>query len=369
MAKRKSSVASFSTSTIVIVALAMLIFVIAVAIGVSLLGGSEPSEPASEPVSVVEESKEPEESKKPAESKNPEESKKPEEEPKEDEKPSGPEEVTPSSSTAPVSSEVPASSAAPASSAVPAVSTASVAVTSTVPSTFDASVMGSSGKENIAAYKQINSDVKGWLKIPGTNINYPVFQSAPGYDAHYYLDRNIYRQASRNGVLYAGSTAKFGTGKSGLSLNTVIFGHNWTNYSANPRIGNANDVMFAQLTAYHHLNFAKAYPYLWFSTETTEMPWVIFAAFYTDVGFFYIDPNPSAANHAAVIAGAKARSRHIYDVDVDSSDRIITLSTCTRAYGSSENQRFVVMARQLREGESFTPITVTANPNPVLPKL
>ena len=127
--------------------------------------------------------------------------------------------------------------------------------------------------------------------------------------------------------------------------------------------------MLAQLTAYHHLSFAKAYPYIWFSTESAEMPWVIFAAFYTDINFNYIDPNPTAQNHAAVISGAKARSRHIYDVDVDSSDRIITLSTCTRAYGKSDRQRFVVMARQLREGEGFNAINITTNPNPVLPRL
>ena len=229
--------------------------------------------------------------------------------------------------------------------------------------------MGTSGRENIASYKQINSDVKAWLKVPGTNINYPVLQSAPGYDPHYYLDKNIYRQTSRDGVIYAGSTAKFGSGKSGLSKNTVMFGHNWTNVSANPRIGNASDVMFAQLTAYHHLNFAKAYPYIWFSTESTEMKWVVFAAFYTDVSFMYIDPNPTDANHAAVISGAKARSRHIFDVDVNSSDRIITLSTCTRAYGQSDKQRFVVMARQLRDGETLTGVNVTTNPNPILPKL
>ena len=229
--------------------------------------------------------------------------------------------------------------------------------------------MGSSGKANIASYKQINSDVKGWLKVPGTNINYPVLQSAPGYDPHYYLDKNIYRQQSRDGVIYAGSSAKFGTGSSGLSKNTVLFGHNWTNYSATPRIGNASDVMFAQLAGYHYLNFAKANPYLWFSTDSAEMTWVVFAAFYTDISFNYIDPNPTDADFAQVIAGAKARSRHNFDVEVSTSDKIITMSTCTRAYGSSDKQRFVVMARLLREGETLKPITVTSNPNPVLPKL
>ena len=99
------------------------------------------------------------------------------------------------------------------------------------------------------------------------------------------------------------------------------------------------------------------------------MKWVIFAAFYTDITFNYIEPNPTDSGLSAIISGAKARSRHNFDVDVNSDDKIITMSTCTRAYGSSDRQRFVVMARLLRDGESVKAINVTTNPNPVLPNL
>lgn len=355
-------------SSMVVVALSALVFVVAVGIGVSLLKGSEdviaPVESSSAPAIVnAASSKSDNKSNSKKEDKEKEENKKDE---KKDESLS----VTPVASSAPSSLSAASSKASSAaSSAASAASTASSAAaattSSTVPDAFDPNSLGTSGQANIASYKQINSDVKAWLKVPGTNIDYPVLQSPSGYDPHYYLDKNIYRQSSRNGVIYAGSTCKFPT----LSKNTVLFGHNWTNYSASPRIGNASDVMFAQLASYHYLNFAKAYPYVWFSTEEKEMKWVIFAAFYTDVSFNYIDPNPTDANHAAVISGAKSRSRHIFDVDVNSDDKILTMSTCTRAYGSSANQRFVVMARLLRDGETVKAVNVTTNPNPVLPKL
>ncbi len=148
-----------------------------------------------------------------------------------------------------------------------------------------------------------------------------------------------------------------------------MYGHNWTNYSATPRIGNANDVMFAQLTSFHYLNFAKITPYIHYSTASQEMTWVVFAAFYTDTKFNYIMSNPDTATFNAIVSGAKARSRHIYDVDVNSSDKILALSTCTRAYGKSDQQRFVVMARLMRAGETIQEINITANPNPVLPSL
>ena len=70
-----------------------------------------------------------------------------------------------------------------------------------------------------------------------------------------------------------------------------------------------------------------------------------------------------------IVNGARSRSRHNFDVEVTTSDKILTLSTCTRAYGASDQQRFVVMARLLREGEQVKAITVTDNPNPVLPSL
>ncbi|MEG1972811.1 MAG: hypothetical protein RR315_06580, partial [Oscillospiraceae bacterium] len=70
-----------------------------------------------------------------------------------------------------------------------------------------------------------------------------------------------------------------------------------------------------------------------------------------------------------IIQGAKSRSRHIFDTPVTSSDKIITLSTCTRAYGKSDRQRFVVMAKLMPKGAATKAISVTANPKPVLPKL
>ena len=41
---------------------------------------------------------------------------------------------------------------------------------------------------NLDKISKINSDVVGWLKIDGTNINYPIMQNGD-----YYLHRNIYK--------------------------------------------------------------------------------------------------------------------------------------------------------------------------------
>lgn len=229
---------------------------------------------------------------------------------------------------------------------------------------FDPSTMGSSGVSNLPAWQAINSDVKGWLRVPNTNINYPVVYYP---DTNYYLSLDYYKNYSKNGVIWADQEAQPGNATT-ISRNTVLYGHNWTNYSATPRIGNAQDVMFAQLTAFHYLDFAQKTPYIYYSTGEQEMTWVVFAAFYTDIDFMYILCNPDDTNFVNIVNGARLRSRHNYDVEIAMSDKILTLSTCTRAYGQSDRQRFVVMARLLRPDEEIKPITITANPNPVLPQ-
>lgn len=220
---------------------------------------------------------------------------------------------------------------------------------------FQADAYGYTGADKIDYWKSQNSDVIGYLRIPGTNISHPVLRNTS--DVNYYTSKGIDKQYSYYGVLWTNPNTVVGN-SSEISSNTVIYGHNWTNYSATPRIGNANDIMFAQLTGYHWLNMAKSYPYIYYSTEKEQMTFKIFACFYTEVAFNYNQPE---GDMEYIISEARDRSLHDFDVKVDSSDKILTLSTCTRAYGATNNQRFVVMARLLRPGETIEPVTVTAN--------
>ena len=258
-----------------------------------------------------------------------------------------------------------ASSSAPVNNGNSSAASSSGAASSQAPATFDPNSLGASGAANIPQWKAINADVRGWIKVPNTNISYPV---VIGPDNNYYSNLGYYKEQSRDGVIWADSGTKFGK-KADISRNTVLYGHNWTNISANPRIGNVNDRMFAQLTAFHHLNFAQKTPYIQYSTEDESMIFKVFAVFYTEVDFNYIASDPEDPNFLYIIQEAQRRSRFTYDVDVNTTDKILTLSTCTRAYGPSDRQRFVVMARLMRDGEDITPVTITDNPNHKKPTL
>lgn len=222
---------------------------------------------------------------------------------------------------------------------------------------FQAGAYGYTGADQIAYWRSINSDVIGWLRVPGTNINFPVVQDTT--DVNYYTARGYDKQYSHNGVIWTNPGTVSGS-SSQLSSNTVLYGHNWTNYSASPRVGNPGDVMFGQLTGYHWQSQAQAYPYFYYSTPQEQMTFKIFAAFYTEVSFAY---NVPEGNMGYIISEALSRSRHNFGVDVNASDKLVTLSTCTRAYGPTNQQRFVVMGRLLRPGETVSELNVVSNPN------
>ena len=87
------------------------------------------------------------------------------------------------------------------------------------------------------------------------------------------------------------------------------------------------------------------------------MVWQVFAAFYTTDLDFYLYTTRTGSALQSIFDKGRSLSLHHYDVNVSSSDRIITLSTCTRALGASENQRFVVMAKLVSSGDANVQVT------------
>ena len=229
---------------------------------------------------------------------------------------------------------------------------------------FDPTVYGYSGADKLSYWKNYNSDTIGYLHIPGTNISHAVVQNTSS--VNYYEKRGYDKQASYQGVIWTNPNTDSAGSSANMSDNTVLYGHNWTNVSANPRIGGGGDLMFSQLTGYHHLSMAKSYPYMYYSTSKETMVFKIFAVYYSGLEYDYIQTN---GDNAGIIADAKSRSMHNFDVDVKASDKLLTLSTCTRAYGSSANQRFVVTARLLRPDEVISEVGVTSNTDFIRPNV
>ena len=172
-------------------------------------------------------------------------------------------------------------------------------------------------------------------------------------NASYYVAKGYDKQYSKDGVIWADYENTFPN----LSDNTVLYGHNWHNVFTPRTMGNmhTNDTMFSLVMSYHHPSFAQENPFIYFSTTEKDYVFQVFASFYTDLAFTYNYANMPKDVFQRTIAEAKAKSLVNYNVPVTTSDHILTLSTCTRYYGNTSNQRFVVMAKMVPEG---TPSTV-----------
>jgi hypothetical protein len=70
--------------------------------------------------------------------------------------------------------------------------------------------------KTLADAKKVNSDVVGWIKVPNTNIDYPILYDKSG--KFYYLDHDIFKKSST-----AGSICSF---YGSPTNNTIITGHN-----------------------------------------------------------------------------------------------------------------------------------------------
>jgi len=235
-------------------------------------------------------------------------------------------------------------------------------------------------RARIVQHRQVNPDVVGWLRVPGTNIDVPIVQTTRANGNEWYNTRNwqgvnfpgrTWRNFAYTSTFLDVRNVTGATWASG-SRNTVLYGHNWTNLFRPYDIGMDNDhVMFGQLPSFTDVNFARANPHIYYSNINNEGIWRVFAVATVEVhpNFNYNAPNMTQEQLGAVIAEWQARSVLNFGVDVNSSDRILTLSTCTREFSAfGEHQRFVVVARLLRPGESeHDSVTVSVNPNPRAP--
>lgn len=224
-----------------------------------------------------------------------------------------------------------------------------------------------SGKLEKAMEK--NSDVVAWLTLPNTTINEAVVQTV---DNDYYLRRDVEKKYAYEGCYYMDyESVMFDDGRD-LATNTIIYGHN-----LGKPMGVRDDpegVKFAQLLKLNEEKTAKKTPYVYLTTKGTTHIFQIFAAYYCEAFTKPVSYHHAAYSEQELIAlteDAKARSTFLYDVDVAGDDKILTLSTCTYRYGTySQNpdQRFVVMARLVDEGESMeTEAEISKNPSPKEP--
>ena len=160
---------------------------------------------------------------------------------------------------------------------------------------------------NLENISKINTDVIGWIKINGTNINYPIMQNE-----NYYLHRNIYKKYSSHGTPYLAEYCNLRT-----SNNLIIYGHHMNDNSMFAELVNTYEIVTAFKTIAYSDNGFKYYNY---------------TNFYNEQEFNSFIEN--------------CRNLEFYNTDVNLKygDKLITLSTCEY---SQKNGRMVIIAKKI----------------------
>lgn len=225
-------------------------------------------------------------------------------------------------------------------------------------------------KTGMEAAKAKNSDVVAWLQIPNTSINDPIVQTT---DNEFYYRRNIDKAYAFEGCLYMDYECNLRSGtKADVPQNTIIYGHNL----GNPQgvTDDPNGKVFAQLLHFRDIEFAKANPYIYLTTEGEDLIYQVFAVIYTEdimKPVQYILPRYTNEDYAKLLDDIKARSIFNYpDVNATINDKILTLSTCTYKYGTyavNNRQRFVVFGKLVKGKNFVETANVEENPNPKQP--
>lgn len=210
-----------------------------------------------------------------------------------------------------------------------------------------------------------NHDLVGWITVPNTKIDHPVVQAA---DNDFYLRKNFSKKYERRGSIFM----DFRCDPVNFLKNTILYGHNYL-----------DSTMFSDLEKYKDLDFYKSAPVIEFNTIYKNYKWKVFGVYLSnadekdDNGYalYYIHPFMTDDNFEAYVQTVRERSIINMPVDVERTDKILTLSTCTRDMDlpgrGQTNARCVIVARLVRDGEreDVNVSAATYNENPRYPQV
>lgn len=177
---------------------------------------------------------------------------------------------------------------------------------------------------NMEGLREKNSQVLGWILIPGTTISYPLLY---GSDNSYYLNHAWDKSYSFVGSIFL----DYRNSSDWSDFNTIIYGHNMRDSS-----------MFATLQAYTDPAYFQDHPLIYITDGQTVRQYNIFAAYEVyEEGLTYTRQFDSPEEKQQFIDTSLKQSYYNTGVQPTVEDHIITLSTCT---GRGSKSRWIVQA-------------------------
>ncbi len=183
-------------------------------------------------------------------------------------------------------------------------------------------------------YKQ-NKDMIGWLKIDGTNVNYPVLQTDTD-DPAYYLHHDFNKKENDSGSLFLDARNDFVN----RDTNLIIYGHNMKDNS-----------MFGSLKDYMQEDYWKQHQELEFDTIYKKVHYKIVGvclskvSYQDDYAFRYYNFLNAGNKEDFKAYLANIQQLMVFDqkIDISYGDELLTLSTCNNY---TEGGRLFLIAKK-----------------------
>lgn len=176
-----------------------------------------------------------------------------------------------------------------------------------------------------------NNETVGWINVNNTNINYPFVQ---GINNTYYLNHSFDKSYNSAGWVFM----DYRNNKEMNNKNTILYAH-----------GRIDKTMFGSLykTQYPAWYQNRSNHIIRISTPSVNMSYQIFSVYKIEEESYYIQTDFTSDDvYLEFLNTIKKRSKYDFNVVLNESDKIITLSTC-----ANDKERYVVHAKLIKKSE------------------
>lgn len=181
-------------------------------------------------------------------------------------------------------------------------------------------------KTKILALKRYNSDIWGWITVPGTDIDFPIMFSG---DNEYYLTHSVSKENNKNGAIFADGRTEEHLED---NKNLIVYGHNMS----------TTGIMFSQLVDYTREDIFNSRPVI-ISTLDGIYTYEVFSIYSTVSTYNYIRTYFGNSEHfLSFVDTCRQKSLYSKDITFSASDKLLTLSTCTNM---RDNKRWAIHAK------------------------
>ena len=178
-----------------------------------------------------------------------------------------------------------------------------------------------------------NPDTVGWIQVKGTNINYPIVQTT---DNSFYLNHAFDKTKNEAGWVFM----DYRNDAVNFNQNTILYAHSRLTGSM---FGSLKNILNSSWYTNKDNHIIRL------STPTENTMWQVFSVYTIPKESYYITPNfNSNEAYQEFLNTMKSRSEVEFSAEVNTNDKILTLSTCKDNFGNRVVMHAKLIKKELR---------------------